>query len=71
MHVVNLAFFDVFITIFGWPTKAHSAFVAGFERIVFFAWSVVLKVKSFPADHDRVSLIKCSQIFETFLSWLI
>ena len=35
MHVVNLAFFDAFITIFGWPTKAHSAFVAGFERIVF------------------------------------
>ena len=62
-----MAFFDAFI-IFGW-SKAHSAVVAGFERIVFFAWSVVLKVKSFPAD--RVSSIKCSQILGTFLSRLI
>ena len=62
-----MAFFGAFI-IFGW-SKAHSAVVAGFERIVFFAWSVVLKVKSFPAD--RVSSIKCSQILGTFLSRLI
>ena len=62
-----MAFFDAFI-IFGW-SKADSAVVAGFERIVFFAWSVVLKVKSFPAD--RVSSIKCSQILGTFLSRLI
>ena len=62
-----MAFFDAFI-IFGW-SKAHSAVVAGFERIAFFAWSVVLKVKSFPAD--RVSSIKCSQILGTFLSRLI
>ena len=62
-----MAFFDAFV-IFGW-SKAHSEVVAGFERITFFAWSVVLKVKIFPAD--RVSLIKCSQIFETFLSRLI
>ena len=63
MHVVNLAFFDAFI-IFGWPTKAHSAFVAGFEglffRIVFFG-VVVPRVKSFPAD--RVSLRKCMSGF--------
>ena len=63
-----MAFFDAFI-IFGSWSKAHSAVVAGFERIVFFAWSVVLKVKSFPAD--RVSSIKCSQILGTFLSRLI
>ena len=62
-----MAFFDAFI-IFGW-SKVQSAVVAGFETIVFFAWSVVLKVKSFPAD--RLSLIKFSQILETFLSRLI
>ena len=62
-----MAFFDAFI-IFGW-SKAHSAVVAGFERIVFFFFFLVLKVKSFPAD--RVSSIKCSQILGTFLSRLI